>query len=61
MTWLKLTQQKLQLFDGGNEIDAVQTETLDNDTLALDIPLDWLRSNDAPTQMIISLEPPSET
>ena len=60
MTWIKLTRDQLQLFDGGTELDSVQTEKIDSDTLALDVPLNWLRSDDAPTQMIISLDPPPE-
>ncbi len=60
MTWIKLTREKMQLFDGGTEIDNVPTEEIDNDTLALDVPLDWLRADNAPRQMIISLDPPSD-
>lgn len=60
MAWMKLTKQKLQLLDGsGRELANVPTEPVDSDTLALDVPLDWLRSNDAPTQLIISLDQPS--
>ncbi|MEM7771375.1 MAG: hypothetical protein AAGA75_13835 [Cyanobacteria bacterium P01_E01_bin.6] len=61
MSWLKLTNDKLQLFEGSRELDHISTEKLDEDTLALDIPLDWLRSDNAPTQMIISIDQPSET
>ena len=60
MAWIKLTREQLQLFDGGKELDSVPTEELDSDTLALDVPLNWLRSDDAPTQMIISLDLPPE-
>ena len=60
MTWLKLTREQLQLFDGPRELDSVQTEELDSDTLALDVPLNWLRADNAPTQMIISLDQPPE-
>ncbi|MEL6222246.1 MAG: hypothetical protein AAFQ57_08245 [Cyanobacteria bacterium J06626_14] len=60
MTWLRLTNEKLQLMDGSRELDRVSTEELDDDTLALDIPLDWLRASNAPNQMIISLEQPSD-
>jgi hypothetical protein len=60
MAWLKLTNEKLQLMEGGRERDSVATEKLDDDTLALDIPLNWLRASDAPAQMIISLDAPSE-
>ena len=60
MTWIKLTKNKLQLFDGPNELDSVQTEEIDRDTLALDVPLNWLRADNAPTQMIISLDVPTE-
>ena len=60
MTWIKLTRKQLQLFDGGKELDSVPTEELDSDTLALDVPLNWLRADNAPTQMIISLDLPPE-
>ncbi|MEM9216449.1 MAG: hypothetical protein AAGD25_19145 [Cyanobacteria bacterium P01_F01_bin.150] len=56
--WIKLTRDKLQLFDGPNEQDSVETEKIDSDTLALDVPLDWLRAENPPTQMIISLDIP---
>ena len=58
MSWIKLTRDKLQLFDGPNELEAIQTEAIDSDTVALDVPLHWLRADNAPTQMIISLEIP---
>lgn len=60
MTWLRLTREQLELREGGNKLDQIQTEKLDNDTLALDVPLNWLRSKDAPTQMIISLDQPAK-
>lgn len=61
MAWMKLTNAELQLLDGsGRELDSVPTEKIDNDTLALDVPLDWLRAEDAPRQMIISLDPPPD-
>jgi hypothetical protein len=61
MAWMRLTNEKLQLLDGaGRELDAVPTEEIDNDTLALDVPLDWLRAQDAPQQMIISLDQPPD-
>ncbi len=59
MAWMRLTNEKLQLLDGfGQELDHVPTEEIDNDTLALDVPLDWLRAEDTPAQMIISLDQP---
>lgn len=59
MTWLKLTKTALYLMEGDRKnLDSVPTEALDSDTLALDVPLHWLRSDDAPTQMIISLAIP---
>ncbi|MEB3212464.1 MAG: hypothetical protein VKL39_13985 [Leptolyngbyaceae bacterium] len=61
MAWLRLTNEKLQLLEGSRELDRVSTEKLDDDTLALDIPLDWLRASNAPNQMIISLDPPPDS
>ena len=60
MPWLRLTKQKLQLLEGSRELDNVPMEEVDGDTLALNIPLDWLRDSNAPTQMIISLDQSSD-
>lgn len=66
MTWLKLTSEALYLMEGGSSKakDEVKVDKIDADTLALDVPLDWMRASDSPGQMIIALKagtPPSSS
>lgn len=61
MTWLKLTSQALYLMEGTNRKDEVALEKPDHDTpnrkhFELDVPLEWLRADDAPGIMIVSLD-----
>lgn len=42
--------------EGSGSIGELNVDAFDTDTLELDVPLNWLRSNDAPGVMIIALE-----
>lgn len=56
MSWLKLTSEALYLMEGANSTNKVDVTKVDGDTLSLDVPLSWLRQDDAPRQMIVSLK-----
>ncbi|MGJ3251789.1 MAG: hypothetical protein ACFE0J_11745 [Elainellaceae cyanobacterium] len=65
MTWLKLTSEALYLMEGNKYRDKVVLEEPNRDVsnrayFKLDVPLDWLRANDAPRTMIVALEAQSE-
>lgn len=62
MSWLKLTLDGLYLMEGENFTEKLEV-TKDGNTLSLDVPLEWLRKDDAPRQMIVSLkavQPPNQ-
>ncbi|MGF1497193.1 MAG: hypothetical protein ACFB8W_10270 [Elainellaceae cyanobacterium] len=53
MSWLRLSAEALQLLEGGTLLDQNEVKRIDQDTYVLDVPLSWLRTDDAPRQMIV--------
>jgi lysozyme len=58
MAWLKLTSQALYLMDSGEYLDREELILMSAtpERYKLDLPLEWLRREDVPGKMIISLK-----
>lgn len=60
MAWLWLHSKALCLMEGATIQKNVGIQQSDADTYVLDLPLDWLRTDDAPRQLVISFRSFSE-
>ncbi|MEB3357424.1 MAG: hypothetical protein VKK04_11920 [Synechococcales bacterium] len=54
MSWLRLSAEALYLMSGPTVRDQTDVKKIDADTYVLDVPITWLRANDAPRQMVVT-------
>jgi lysozyme len=64
MSWVKLTSKALYLMDSGSneyleKVDLILTRAIP-EQYKIDLPLEWLKSSDAPGQVIVALESKEE-